>query len=201
MSSISVVFSCTLSCLLLLFVLLYRSIWPSSADGYWFQVAQPGELKVKGPLPNVDVEIHRKLYSQFPVDSNVRKWTQKERESLIKGVRQQVQECRLRTAMEEFRYHSLGLSLSLLWISMHHQCMCFAMSDVVWSSGSLFSWFTSFLNCSFDNEAQDFNEWLRISGEREVTAEDIREALPLINWDEVAYRYVVDRLPSDCKIR
>ncbi|CAK9868430.1 unnamed protein product [Sphagnum jensenii] len=114
------------------------------------------ELKVKGPLPNVDVEIHRKLYSQFPVDSNVRKWTQKERESLIKGVRQQVQECRLRTAMEEF---------------------------------------------SFDNEAQDFNEWLRISGEREVTAEDIREALPFINWDEVAYRYVVDRLPSDCKIR
>ncbi len=82
--------------------------------GYWFQVAQPGELKVKGPLPNVDVEIHRKLYSQFPVDSNVRKWTQKERESLIKGVRQQVQEYRLRTAMEEFRYHSLGLSLSPL---------------------------------------------------------------------------------------
>jgi hypothetical protein len=80
----------------------------------WIQVAQPGELKVKGPLPNVDVEIHRKLYSQFPVDSNVRKWTQKERESLIKGVRQQVQECRLRTAMEEFRYHSLGLSLSPL---------------------------------------------------------------------------------------
>ena len=42
---------------------------------------------------------------------------------------------------------------------------------------------------------------LKAISEHELTAHEIRAALPLVNWEEVARMYVVKRTPIECLIK
>lgn len=125
---------------------------------------QPLPLSLEGarrsksrPPDNADVAKLRAVQKKYSLSSELRIWSKEEKKELVKGVKQQVQESRIRSAMEMF------------------------------SAGT--------------DDATFLDDQVKAIAERPLTSEDIRAALPIINWNEVARVYVVGRSPTECWIQ
>eukprot|EP00250_Pteridium_aquilinum_P012177 c20550_g1_i1 orf=872-3616(-) len=110
-----------------------------------------------GPAGNADVAKFKAMQKKYCLTFELRVWTKEERNELVKGVEQQVQENRIRSVMD------------------------------LYSASS--------------NDAQFLDDQVRAIAENPPTPEDIRAAMPIINWNEVARLYVVGRSPTECWIQ
>eukprot|EP00249_Psilotum_nudum_P024573 c29226_g1_i2 orf=382-2736(-) len=115
--------------------------------------------KAHGPPENEDVGKLRALQKIYPLVFELKSWSREERRELVKGVKQQVQENLVCSAME-------------------------TMSE----NGTL---------C----DATSLDERIKAVGEVSLTGEVLRNALPNVNWNDVARIYVVGRSGSECKMQ
>ncbi|XP_072976256.1 uncharacterized protein [Typha angustifolia] len=110
-----------------------------------------------GPAENSHVSKYKMVLKQFPLSLHKHSWSNKEKEKLAKGIKQQYQEMLLLRSMD-VQSNEEGLTGSGFMVAL---------------------------------SASDF----------EVTPEQIRSFLPLVNWDRLASMYLPGRSGEECKAR
>ncbi|KAG0591135.1 hypothetical protein KC19_1G152700 [Ceratodon purpureus] len=165
-----------------------------------------GEFKVKGPPENPDVEVFRRLQSQLPAEFNVKKWTKKETQALVKGVRQQLQEIRVRAMMESWDSdeEDQDFDEQMRNIGESEEELKKGSSSIDWSSvARIYVSGRSSWECKLQWEN---NEDPLLNHKPWTKAEDKKllstvQAHDMVEWAAIAEELGTQRTPAQCAIR
>lgn len=165
-----------------------------------------GEFKVKGPPENPDVKVFRQLQSQLPAEFNVRKWTKKETLALAKGVRQQLQEIRVRAMMEGWDSDDEGRDFDeqMGSIGESEEELKKGLPSVDWNEvARIYVSGRSPWECKLQWEN---NEDPLLNNKSWTKAEDkkllsIVQAHDMVEWAAIAVELGTHRTPAQCAIR
>jgi hypothetical protein len=165
-----------------------------------------GEFKVKGPPENPDVEVYRQLQSQLPAAFSVKKWTKKETHALVKGVRQQLQEIRVRAMMESWDSDEEGqdFDAQMRSIGESEEDLRKGLPSVDWNEvARIYVSGRSSWECKLQwehNEDPSLNTkaWTKAEDKKLLS---IVQAHDMVEWAAIAEEMGTQRTPAQCAIR
>ena len=165
-----------------------------------------GEFKVKGPPENPDVEVYRQLQSQLPAEFNVKKWMKKETQALAKGVRQQLQEIRVRAMMESWDSDEEGQDFDeqMRSIGESEEELKKGSSSIDWNEvARIYVSGRSPWECKLqweNNEDPLLNSkpWSKAEDKKLLS---IVQAHDMVEWAAVTEELGTQRTPAQCAIR
>lgn len=165
-----------------------------------------GEFKVRGPPENPDVEIYRKLQSQLPAEFNVKKWTKKETQALSKGVRQQLQEIRLRAMMEGWDSDEEGQDFDeqMRTIGENEEELKKGLPFIDWNEvARIYVSGRSAWECKLqwennENPLLNSKPWTKAEDKKLLS---IVQAHDMVEWAAIAEELDTQRTPAQCAIR